>query len=328
MLVRHTAVAAFLTLGLIAVPLVAAAQGPSRVPRIGVIGERSPGDSFLPAFQHGLRELGYTEGQSIVVEYRYAYGDLDRVPELAAELVRSGVDVLVVGGTVSAQAAKAVTMTVPIVFTLAGDPVSSGLVTSLARPSGNATGLANFVPEMSAKQLELLKVAVPQVSRIAVLYNSANSVHAGPALDEVREAARALAVEVQTVGVRHRGELASAFSTVTARRAGAILVLSDPVFGSELVQLSKLAAQHRLPAMYSRKEFADAGGLLTYGTSFTDNYRRAARYVDRILKGAKPADIPVEQPTKFEMAINLKTARALRLTIPASLLERADEVIR
>ncbi|HEX7786088.1 MAG TPA: ABC transporter substrate-binding protein, partial [Methylomirabilota bacterium] len=205
---------------------------------------------------------------------------------------------------------------------------SSGLVTSLARPSGNATGLANFVPEMSAKQLQLLTVAAPQASRIAVLYNTTSSVHAGPALDEVREAARVLAVEVQTVGVRHRDELASAFSTLTARRAGAILILSDPVFGSELVQLSQLAAQHRLPAMYSRKEFAEAGGLLTYGPSFSDNYRRAARYVDRILKGAKPADIPVEQPTKFEMAINLKTARALRLTIPASLVERADEVIR
>jgi len=316
-----------MTLGLLAGSLVAEAQVPPRVPRIGVVGERSPTDSFLPAFRQGLRGLGYTEGESIVVEYRYAYGALDRVPALAAELVRGGVDVLVVGGTVSAQAAKAVTTTVPIVFTLAGDPVSSGLVASLARPGGNATGLANFVPEMSAKQIELLKAAVPQVSRITVLYNPNNTVHAGPALDEARERARALGVELQTLGIGQRGELAGAFAKLTAWRAGAILALSDPVFGNELSQLSQLAARHRLPAMYSRREFADVGGLLTYGPNFTDNYRRAALYVDRILKGARPADLPVEQHTKFELVLNLRTAKDLGLAIPASLVQRADEVI-
>jgi len=327
-LTLRAAVAAILTLGLLLAPLVAQAQQPSRVPRIGVIGERSSGDPFLAAFRQALRELGYTEGQSIVIEYRYAQGAHDRVPKLAAELVRAGVDVLVVGGTVSAQSAKAVTTTVPIVFALAGDPVGSGLVESLARPGGNATGLSNFLSEMSAKQLELLKVAAPQVSRVAVLYNPGNPVHAGPALDEAREAARTLAVELLAVDVRQPSELARAFSALTAWRAGALLILSDPVFGNELARLSKLAAQNRLPAMYSRREFAEVGGLLTYGPSFTDNFRRAASYVDKILKGAKPGDLPVERPTKFELVVNLKTAKALGLTLPPSLVLRADEVIR
>ena len=303
----------------LAAPLSVHAQTPSpRVPRVGVIGERSAGDPFLAAFRQGLRELGYTEGQNVVTQYRYAHGALDRVPKIAAELVHAGVDVLVVGGTVSAQAAKTVTTTVPIVFALAGDPVSSGLVASLSRPGGNATGLSNFVPEMSAKQLELLKAAAPQVSRVAILYNSTNPVHAGPALDETKDAARALALELQAVDVRQRSEVAPAFSALVTGRPGAVLIFSDPVFGNELVQLSRLAAQHHLPAMYSRREFAEVGGLLTYGPSFTDNYRRAAIFVDRILKGAKPADLPVEQPTKFELVINLRTARILGLTIPPS----------
>ena len=326
-----TAVTAVLTalVLLVAAPLSAVAQPvSSRVPRIGVIGERSSSDPFLAAFRQGLREQGYVEGQNVLTEYRNAHGAPDRVPKLAAELVRLGVDVLVVGGTVSAQAAKAVTTTVPIVFTLAGDPVSSGLVASLSRPGGNATGLSNFVPEMSGKQLELLKAAAPHVSRVAILYNSTNPVHAGPALDETKETARALALELHAVDVRQRSEVAPAFSAMMNGRPGAVLILSDPVFGNELSQLSKLAITHRLPAMYSRREFAEVGGLLTYGPSFTDNYRRAAIYVDRILKGAKPADLPVEQPTKFELVINLRTARALGLTLSPSLVLRADEVIQ
>ncbi len=311
--------------GLLAAPLAAEAQRPSKVPRVGVIGERSPSDPFLAAFRQGLRELGYAEGQSIVIEYRYGHGMLDRVPNLAAELIRLNVDVLVVGGTVAAQSAKALTPTVPIVFVLAGDPVGSGLVASLARPGGNATGMSNFVSELGGKQLELLKVAVPQVSRVTVLYNPANP---GPALDRTRKAAQALAVELQVLEVRQPNHLASAFSALTPWRPGALLALSDPVLGNELAQLAKLAIKHRLPAMYSRREFTEAGGLLAYGPSFEDNYRRAATYVDKILKGAKPADLPVEQPTKFEFVINLKTAKALGLTIPQSLLLRADEVIR
>ena len=316
-----------LTGGLLTAPLAAQAQRPSKVPRVGVIAEGSPTDSRLAPFRQGLRELGYVEGENIVIEYRYAHGALDRAPKLAAELLRLNLDVLVVGGTVSAQSAKAVTTTVPIVFTLAGDPVGSGLVASLARPGGNATGLSNLSSELSGKQLELLKAAVPQVSRVTVLYNPVNPA-AGPALNSAREAARTLAVELQVLEVRQPNELASAFSALTQWRSGALLALSDPVFGFESVQLSKLAAKHRLPAMTASRRFVEAGGLLFYGPNLSDNYRRAATYVDKILKGAKPADLPVEQPTKFELVINLKTAKALGLTLPPSLLQRADQIIQ
>ena len=286
--------AALVTLGLVAASVAAEAPAP-RVPRVGVIGERSDTDPLLAAFREGLRELGHAEGQSIAIDYRYAHGELERVSTLATELVRDGVAVL---------------------------------VESLARPGGNATGLSNFVPEMTAKQIEMLKAAAPQVSRIAVLYNPTSPVHAGPALDMARQAARALGVEVQAVEVRQRSDLARAFSVLTSGRAGAVLALADPVLGNELPQLSRLAAQHRLPAMYVRREFADVGGLLTYGPSYPDNYRRAAVYVDKILKGAKPAELPVEQPRLFELVVNLKTARALGLALPDSLVHRADEVLR
>ncbi len=311
---------------LLAAPLASEAQQPSKVPRVGVIGEASANDPFLAAFRQGLRQLGYTEGQNIEIEYRYAHGALERAPTLAAELIRLRVDVLVVGGTIAAQSAKAATTTMPIVFALAGDPVGSGLVASLAHPGGNATGMSNLVPELTGKQIELLKAAVPQVSRVTVLYNPVNPV-AGPALDGTREAARTLAVELQVLEVRRPNELTRAFLALTAWRAGALLALSDPVFGDELTQLSKLAAKNRLPAMYASRRFVEAGGLLSYGPNLSDNYRRAATYVDKILKGAKPADLPVEQPTKFELVINLKTAKALGLTIPPSLLGRADQVI-
>jgi putative ABC transport system substrate-binding protein len=313
---------------LLAAPLAAEAQQVGKVPRIGVIRERSPTDRFLEAFRQGLRELGYAEGRRIVIEYRYAHGVVDRFSDLAAELIRLKVDVLLVGGTSAARSAKAQTTTVPIVFAVAGDPVGSGLVASLARPGGNVTGITalSVNSALSGKQFELLKAAVPQVSRVAVLYNPANPA-AGSALDGTREVARALAVELQALEVRRPNQLESAFSTLTAWRAGALLAFSDPVFGSDLVQLSKLAAKNRLPAMYARREFAEAGGLLAYGASFSDNYRLAAVYVDKILKGAKPADLPVEQPTKFELIINMKTARTLGLTIPQSLLLRADQVI-
>jgi putative tryptophan/tyrosine transport system substrate-binding protein len=313
--------------GAVAAPIAAGAQQVGKVPRIGVLGEKSPADPFLAAFRQGLRELGYTEGQNIVVEYRYANGTVDRFPELAAELIRLKVDVLVVGGAAAARAAKAKTKTVPIVFALPGDPVGSGLVASLNRPGGNATGTSTLLPELSRKQLELLKAAVPRVSRVTVLHNSAGRPVAGLALDATREAARALAVELQVLEVRAPNELVSAFAAARAQHADALLALSDPVLGNKLAQLAELAAKHRLPAIYVRREFAEAGGLLAYGPSFLDNYRRAATYVDKILKGAKPADLPVEQPTKVELVINLKTAKALGLTIPPSLLARADQVI-
>jgi putative ABC transport system substrate-binding protein len=313
-------------LAVLVVPVVAEAQPAGKAPRIGVIGEFSPTHPFVAAFRQGLRELGYTEGQSILVEYRHAHGALDLVPNFAAELIRLKVDILVVGGTVSAQLAKTQTTTVPIVFATSGDPVASGLVASLARPGGNATGLSILSPELSGKQLELIKAAVPKVSRVAVLHNPRNPA-AGSAVQAAREAARALAVELKLLEVSQPDELSSAFSVLTGWRAGALLVLPDPVLGNELARISKLASQNRLPAMYMRREFAEAGGLLAYGPSFSDNYRRAATYVDKILKGAKPADLPVQQPTKFELILNRGTAKALGLTIPRSLLLQADQVI-
>jgi putative ABC transport system substrate-binding protein len=318
-------VISLLELAVIAAPLVPQAQAAGTIPRVGVIGEFPPTHPFIAAFRQGLRELGYIEGQSILVEYRNAQGALDRVPSFAAELIRLKVDILVVGGTMSAQLAKLQTTMVPIVFVTAGDPVSSGLVASLARPGGNATGMSILVPELSGKQLELLKAVVPQISRITILYNPLNPA-AGPALNAAREAARVLAVELQVLEVRQPNEVPSAFSSLTGR-TGALLVLPDPVLGSELAQISKLAAQKRLPAMYLRREFAEAGGLLAYGPSFSDNYRRAATYVDKILKGAKPADLPVQQPIKFDLIINRRTAKALGLTIPQSLLLQADQII-
>ena len=305
---------------------IAEAQPARKIPRVGVIGEISPTHPFVAEFRQGLRELGYIESQSIVVEYRDAHGALDRVPNLAVELIRLKVDVLVVGGTESARLVKAQTATVPIVFVTSGDPVGSGLVASLARPGGNATGMSILSPELSAKQLELLKAAVPQVSRIAVIYNPVNP-SAGATLNETREAARSLGVELQVFAVRHRNELATAFSALTGWRAGALLVLPDPVFGNELAQIAKLAAKSHLPAMYTRREFVEAGGLLAYGPSFSDNYRRAASYVDKILKGANPADLPVQQPIKFELVINRKAAKTLGSTIPQAVLLQADQVI-
>jgi ABC-type uncharacterized transport system substrate-binding protein len=326
-MILRAALTGVVALGLLVTPLAAEAQPARRVPRIGVLGELSPADPFLAAFRQGLRELGYIEGQNVVVEYRYAHGVVERFPELAAELIRLNVEVLLVGGAVAARSAKAQTKTVPIVFVLPGDPVGSGLVASLARPGGNATGTSTLLPELSRKQLELLKTAAPRISRVTVLYNSAGRPGAGLALDATREAARALAVELQIVEIRQPNELASAVAAAKANRADALLALSAPVLGERLAQLAELAAQHRLPAIYVRREFAEAGGLLAYGPSFPDNYRRAATYVDKILKGAKPADLPVEQPTKIELVINLRTAKALGLTIPQSLLQRADQVI-
>jgi ABC-type uncharacterized transport system substrate-binding protein len=316
-----------LILSLLAAPLTAHAQPPSKVPRVGVLGERSPTDPFLAVFRQGLRELGYTEGQNIIIEYRYAHGAVDQFPTLAAELLRLDIDVLVVAGTVAAQAAKALTTTVPIVFTVPGDPVGSGLVASLARPGGNATGLSSFHSDLSGKYVELLKTVVPQVSRISVLYNPGNP-SARLALDGAREAARALAVELQSVEVRQPHDLANAFAALTAWRTEALYAISDPVFGPRLAELAQLATTYRLPAIYVRRGFAEVGGLLAYGPSWADNFRRVATYVDKILKGTKPADLPVEQPMKFELVINLKTAKELGLTIPPSLLFQADEVIK
>ena len=316
-----------LALAILVAPLVAHAQQPSKVPRAGVLWERTPTDPFIAAFRQGLRALGYTEGQSIVLEERYAYGVVDRFPALIVELLALHIDVLVVAGTNAAQAAKARTSTVPIVFTLPANPVEDGLVASFAHPGGNATGLSTHTPGLTGKQLELLKVAVPQVSRVTVLYNAVNPVHI-LSLQEAREAARALALELQVLEVRQGNDLASAFAALTAWRAEAVLAFPGPPMSTELAHLAQLAAAHRVPAMFIRREFVEVGGLLAYGPSYADNFRRAATYVDKILKGAKPADLPVEQPMKYELVINLKTAQSLGLTIPPTFLFQADEVMR
>jgi len=323
---RRAALAVLLAFGVFA-PAGAFAQQPPRAPRVGVIGEGSASDPFLAAFRRGMSKLGYVDGRNITIVYRYAQGALNQVPRLAAELIDLKVDVLVVGGTVSAQSAMKVSRSVPIVFTTVGDPVGSGIVASLARPGGNVTGLSSFTFELGGKQLELLQAAVPKLSRVTVLYNPLNSA-AKAGIDTIQEAARALGVELQLLEVRQPENLANAFSALTPWRSGGVLVLSDPVFGSQLPRLAKLAAAQRLPAIYLRSEFAEAGGLLAYGPSFADNYRRAATYVDKILKGTKPADLPVEQPTKFDLAVNLKTARTFGLTLPQALLGRADQIIQ
>jgi len=323
---RRAALAFLVALGTL-LPSAAIAQQPPRAPRIGVIGERSASDPFLAAFRRGMSKLGYVDGRNITIEYRYAQGVLDQVPRLAAELIDLKVDVLLVGGTVSTQSAMKFSHSVPIVFTTVGDPVTSGIVASLARPGGNVTGLATFSFELGGKQLELLKAAVPKLSRVSVLYNPLNAA-AKAGIDTTKAAGGTLGIELQLLEVRQPESLAGAFATLTPWRAGGLLVLADPVFGNQLLRLAKLAAAQRLPAIYLRSEFAEAGGLLAYGPSFSDNYRRAAAYVDKILKGAKPADLPVEQPAKFDLAVNLKTARDFGLTIPQELVGRADQIIQ
>jgi putative ABC transport system substrate-binding protein len=316
---------------LLAAPLAAEAQPAGKVTRIGWLGN-SP--SALPhlreAFLQGLRDLGYVEGRNVVIEYRYAQGKPERFPALAAELVALKVDVIVVSNTPPALAAKQATRTLPIVFAFAPDPVTEGLVTSLARPGGNVTGLSTLAPELGGKRLELLTQAVPGVTRVAVLWQPGGVPERTEKdiLTSAEVAGRALGLRLQFVEARGSADVDRAFSDMTRARAGALTVLGSPMFTSERSRLVDLAAKHRLPAVYGRREYVDAGGLMSYAPNLADLFRRAATYVDKILKGAKPGDLPVEQPTKFELVINLKTAKALGLTIPPSLLARADEVIQ
>ena len=315
--------------GLLAAPLAAHAQAPAKVPRIGFLSARQRTDNphLLEAFRQGLRELGYVEGQTIAIEYRFAEGRPERLPALAAELVRLKVDIIVTAASPTPEAAKQATSTIPLVFAVAGDPVADGLVASLARPGGNITGLAAMNPEVVGKQLELLKEVAPKVSRVAVLQNPSNRGHP-VVLRQAEGAARTLGVQLQIVKASSPGEIEAAFAAMHSHRAGGVIVLRDGLFLAQRTQIAAIAAKSRLPAVYGIREEAEAGGLMTYGASTPDMFRRAAAYVDKILKGAKPADLPVEQPTKFELVINLKTAKALGLTIPPSLLGRADEVIQ
>ncbi len=328
---RRAAVIASLALGLIAVPLAVEAQQPGKALRIGLLGTVPPTDPaasvlWEPLLQ-GLRDLGYVEGKNIVIERRYSEGRNERLPDLAAELVRLKVDVIVAASSPPPHAAKRATSTIPIVITNHGDPVGTGLVASLARPGGNVTGLSIVTPELFGKQLQLLKEAVPRISRVAVLSNLTNPIHA-PYLTEAEIAARALEVRLHILEARAPSDFAGAFSAMRTERDGGLIVLGDPMFFGQRARIAELAASHRLPAVASFREFVDAGGLTAYGANLRENFRRAATYVDRILKGAKPGDLPIEQPTKFEFVINLKTARALGLTIPQSVLLRADEVVQ
>jgi putative ABC transport system substrate-binding protein len=313
----------------LAAPLAAEAQQAAKIFRIGYLAT-NPTPHFQEAFRQGLRDLGYVEGRNLVIEDRDAEGKPERLPALAAELVALKVDVIVApASTLAALAAKQATRALPVVFIGTADPVTSGLVTSLARPGGNVTGLSNLAPELVGKWLELLKRAVPGVSRVAALWQPGalgERTEKGT-LTRAEVAARGLGVRLQFVEARGPEDFDRAFSDMTGARAGALTVLTSSMFFGERRRLVDLAAKHRLPAVYQWREFVDAGGLMSYGPNRPDWYRRAATYVDKILKGAKPADLPVEQPTKFELVINLKTAKALGLTIPQSLLQRADQVI-
>jgi putative ABC transport system substrate-binding protein len=315
---------------LLAASLAAEAQQSAKVARIGYLTLYQAAAPRLPeAFRQGLRDLGYVEGRNLVIEYRDADGKLERLPALAAELVALKVDVIVAGGTPQALAAKQATSTLPIVFTSSAEPVESELVTSLARPGGNVTGLSLLSPELDGKRLEYLKQAVPGVTRVAVLWQPGGN---GERMEKdmlkgAEVAGRALGVRLQFVEARGPADFERAFSDMSRARAGALTVLGSVMFFGERRHLVDLAAKNRLPAVYPLRDFVDAGGLMAYGPNVADLNRRAATYVDKILKGAKPADLPVEQPTKFELVINRKAAKALGLTIPQSILVQADEVI-
>jgi putative ABC transport system substrate-binding protein len=308
---------------------IAQAQQPAKIPRIGYLSgpPLSVIVARIEAFRQGLRDLGYVEGKNIIIEWRSADGKFDRLPELAADLVRFKVDVIVSPGPTDTRAAKNATNTIPIVMAQDSDPVGSGFVASLARPGGNITGLASLSPEMSGKQLELLKEIVPKLSRLAIIGNSTNPGDA-QALRETVLAAGSFGVYLQYLDVLDPRAIESTFQAATKGRADALLVLGNPLLNAYRKQVVDLTVKHRLPATYTRPEFVEAGGLMTYGTSYTDLSRRAAMYVDKILRGAKPADLPVEQPRKFEFVINLKTAKQIGLTIPPNVLARADKVIR
>src|SRR5712692_172897 len=316
--------------GLLAAPLAAEAQQAAKVPHIGWLGgpTRESADAFVREFQRGLKDLGWVEGQNIVIEWRFGGGRAEQLPDLAAELVRLCVDLIVAPSTPTIFAAKNATKAVPIVMVSGGDPVGLGLVASLARPGGNITGLTSTVgPEIAGKQLELLKETVPKISRMAVLWNPTTPGNA-LALREAEIAARALRVELQLLEARRLNDFESAFAAMSTKGAGALLVLGDVMFTTYRIRLANLAVKSRLPAIYGARQFVDEGGLMSYGANVLDNFRRAAVYVDKILKGAKPGDLPIERPTKFELVINLKTAKALGLTIPPSVLRRADEIIQ
>jgi len=319
---------ASLTGGLLAAPLTTEAQQAGKVYRIGFLSGSSAVASrrHLEQFRSGLRDLGYVEGQNIIIEYRWAEGQQDRLPDLATDLVRIAPDLIVAITALSAMAARNATASIPIVMVNAGDPVTLGLAASLARPGKNLTGLTSFTPELAGKRLALLKELVPEVKRIAILSNPGNPL-VTHWLNGMEAVAPTLAVQLQPLRITGPDDVPTAFRDAIKGRAGAIIVGSDQVVNLQTAQISALALKNRLPTMFDARVFMDAGGLMAYGVDLIAPYRRAATYVDKILKGARPGDLPIEEPTKFELIINLKTAKALGLTIPPSLLQRADEMI-
>ena len=313
---------------LLALSYYASAQQPARILRIGILVTSSASfiSARVEAFRQQLRTLGYVEGKNIVIEYRYAEGKPERLPDLAAELVRLKVDVIVTVGGPSVLAAKKASSTIPIVFADSGDPVGSGFVSSLARPGGNITGLSIMAPDLNGKRLELLKEAFPKVVRVAFLWEG--GARGNQTLTETEAAAKALSVKLLSLEVRSLDDFDSAFARAKRDGAQALITVAGPLVNTQQSQVLDFAAKNRMPAMYPTSELVEAGGLMSYAPTDADLWRRAADFVDRILKGAKPADLPVEQPTKFEFVINLKTAKQIGLTIPPNVLARADKVIK
>ena len=318
-----------MAVGVLAGPLPARAQRAGKVWRIGYLdqGSATGNGPYFEAFRQGLRDLGWTEGKNITIEVQFAEGKTERLPALAAELARQRVDLIATASTPAALAAKQATSTIPIVMGFVADPVGSGVVRSLARPGGNITGWTHQGLELRGKYLELLKEAVPDAMRFGVLWNPANPVHQ-LSMGTIEAAARRLKVELYPVGVHEPREIEGAFSALAGKRVDALVVFPDGMFIAQRSVIVGLAARRRLPAMYGVREYAEAGGLMSYGTNLLDMFRLSASFADKILKGARPADLPVEQPTKFELIVNLKTANALGLTIPSAVLQRADEIIQ
>jgi putative ABC transport system substrate-binding protein len=314
---------------LLAPSVPAEAQPAKKIPRIGFLGNSTATleANLVRPFREGLRDLGYEEGRNIVIEYRWAEGKYERFPDLVSELIASKVDLIVTAGTPATQAVQKATKSVPLVMVAVGDPVGTGIVESLNRPGGNITGLTSISPELEAKRIELLREVIPKLSHIAVLWNPANAFHVIEK-KEVETAAAAFRMKVLYLAVEAQKQLDSAFARIHKEQPKALLVLADRVFLHNRARIMDFAVQHRLPGVYAYVELVETGGLMSYGPNYADMHRRAATYVDKILKGAKPADLPVERPTKFELVINLKAARHLGLTVPQSVLYRADRVIR
>jgi putative ABC transport system substrate-binding protein len=315
------------SLALLAAPLAAEAQQARKMARVGVLTPASGPSPLFEALRAGLHELGYIEGRDVRIEYRFAKGDLPALPRLARELIALPVDIIVTDGTAAAHAAKQATTTIPVVMAAISDPVRSGIVTSLARPGNNITGLTLLAPELSGKRLELLAQALGRVALVGALWIAGNP-NGDFLFEETREAARSLGFDVRPVRLRAVEDVEPAIRDAALHGVRAVVVLADVILWNNRANVVRAVSDHRLPTIYEAREYVEAGGLMSYGLSIPESFRRAAGYVDRILKGAKPADLPVEQPTKFELVINLKTAKALGLTIPQSILVRADEIIQ